>query len=321
MRFDHIAAREPFILFEGAVIERLRRLPGIHLDPHILHAGFVYDLYSRPHLAQIYRRYMEIGRHHDLPLVVLTPTWRANPERVRQAGLASRQVNREGFHLLAALRDEQKSYARRISIGGLMGCRGDAYRPQEALSRARARRFHFSQAAALAEAGVDLLMGATLPALSEALGMGQAMAETGIPYLLSFVVRPTGTLLDGTPLHQAIAQIDAAVHPSPLAYMVNCVHPDVFAQAFTQVQHTAAETSARILGLQANTSAKPPEELDGADALQGQDPARFADAMLRLHKRLGVRALGGCCGTDDRHIAALARAVMASTGAQEPPGW
>ena len=318
MHFVEMVAREPFILFEGAVIELLRRSPQIPLDPHVLHAGLVYDANHSAALADIYGSYIDIGRNHNLPMAILTPTWRANPERVALAKLGDvGDVNRDGYRFLASIRDRYGKYARRVWIGGLMGCKRDAYRPQEALSSPQAARFHAPQARALAEAGADFIMAATLPAVSEAMGMATAIAETGLPYVLSFVVRPTGTLLDGTLLHRAIDNVDASVDPRPLAYMINCVHPSVLEQALRSERVRSPRVHERLLGLQANTSAQAPEELDNAEHLESQDPDTFADAMMRLHTELDIKALGGCCGTDDRHIASIAH--RAATHLQTTP--
>jgi homocysteine S-methyltransferase len=307
-----MVAREPFSLFEGAVIERLRRSAQISLDPHVLHAGLIYDADHSAALASIYGSYLDIGRNHNLPMVVLTPTWRANPERVALARLGDvHDVNRDAYRFLASIRGQYGEYARRVWIGGLMGCKGDAYRPQEALSSSQAARFHAPQAQALAEAGADFAMAATLPAVSEALGMANAIAEARLPYVLSFVVRPTGALLDGTPLNRAIDSIDASVDPPPLAYMVNCVHPSVFEQALRCEGVLSPRVHERLIGLQANTSARAPEELDNAECLESAEPDMFADAMMRLHINLGIKALGGCCGTDDRHIACIAHRAAA----------
>jgi S-methylmethionine-dependent homocysteine/selenocysteine methylase len=308
MRFARAVETEPFILFEGAVIERLRRSAAGALDPHVLHAGWVYDPAGRTVLEHVYRSYIDAGRDYDLPMVTLTPTWRADTERVARAGRGDVEtINRDGFRFLNAIRDTYGDYASKLWIGGLMGCRGDAYRPEEALPAKEAHRFHTPQVRALARAGVDLIVGTTLPALSEAVGMARAMAEAGLPYVLSFVIRPTGALLDATPLHQAIAEIDASVSPRPTAYMVNCVHPSVLEQALHSEQEHEAVIGERLLGLQANTSAKPPEELDGSACLESQAPDVFASAMMRLHTRFRLKALGGCCGTDDRHIARIAQ--------------
>lgn len=293
-------------LAEGAVIERLRRDPRIPLDPHILHAAFVETADGRAALRRIYAGYLDAAHDHGLNTVILTPTWRASAERCRAAGhTVPVQLNRNGVRLLQALRAEYGVDALRVRIGGLIGCAGDAYDPSEALTAEHARVYHTPQIEALAGAGVDFLFAATLPAFSEAQGLAQAMAASGLPYTLGFVLRPTGTLLDGRPLREAVARIDDAVNPSPIGYMVNCVHPEVYAEAIEREIAKGLPVD-RLLGLQANTSKRSPEELDGAAELDATDPEPFADAMVAVGRRFGLRILGGCCGTDDAHIRALA---------------
>ncbi len=310
MDFSQALVNAEFILAEGAVIERLRRDPAVTLDPHIANAGLVYSADGRAALARLYTQYLDIGRAYNLPMMVLTPTWRANPERLRLARFAdAAAVNGDSVRFLAGIRAGYGHYAGRIFLGGLMGCRGDAYNPAAALSPDEAAEFHRPQARALVGAGVDFLLAATLPAFSEALGMARAMAETGAPTILSFVLRPTGTLLDGTPLCEAIARIDAAVSPRPCAYLANCVHPRVYAAALTCALAQDPAAIGRIIGLQANTSAKSPEELDGLNTLDSEAPEPFAAAMLDVRRQFGARILGGCCGTDERHIAAIAGGV------------
>jgi homocysteine S-methyltransferase len=309
-RLPDMLAREPVILTEGAVIERLRRTPSVALDPHVLHAGFTLRAASRAALMDIYRGYLDVGRRHDLPLILFTPTWRATPERARAAGLDCRELNAAGTRLLVDLRHDAGAYGARVLIGGLMGCRGNAYDPGDALPTEEAAAFHAEQARSLAEAGVDFLMVATLPAFSEAIGLAHALTKTGVPYLLSFVLRSAGTLLDDTPLEHAIERIDASVTPAPLAYLVNCVHPDNFARGLGNVAGRAGdEPVRRIIGLQANTSARQPEELDGADALDGAAPEAFAEELAGVQQRFRLKVIGGCCGTDENHIDALAVAL------------
>jgi homocysteine S-methyltransferase len=310
MDFKQAIAHYSLILAEGALIERLRRNPAVRLNPHILHAGLVYDSRGQTALRQIYRQYLDIGRRSGLPLLTCAPTWRANPARLKQAGYNDQtDVNGDGVRFLASIRAEYGAYAGQVFVGGLMSCRGDAYRPAEALPAGEAAAFHRPQAGALAAAGVDFLLAATLPAASEALGLAWAMAECGTPYALSFVLRPGGTLLDGTPLHQAIAMIDSAANPAPLFYMANCVHPTVFESAFAAAISQSPSVAKRVIGLQANTSTKSPEELDHRGSLDGAEPEPFASAMVGLHRWFGTKILGGCCGTDNRHIAAIARRI------------
>jgi homocysteine S-methyltransferase len=305
--FPEFLRRHPRILGEGAIIERLRRDPATPLDPHLVNSAFLYDRAKRPALETLYRQYLQIGADHDLPLVLQTPTWRATAERIAAAGLADCDVNADNVHLLQHLRREFGPYAAKVVIGGLLGCRGDAYRPAETLDTPAAAKFHRWQAERLAAAGVDFLFGITLPALPEALGLAAALAATGLPYVLSFVVRPTGTLLDGTPLATALATLDAATSPPPVAYFINCTHPDLARAALFHPTHSSPQVRQRIIGLLGNTAALSPEALDGQAQLIAAEPEPFAAAMADLGRDAGLQILGGCCGTDDRHLRALAR--------------
>lgn len=309
--FQKLLAASPVILGEGAVIERLRRMPDIRLDDQVVNSALIYDDRGRSALGRICRQYLEIGRNYGLPLLLSTPTWRAGRERIAAAGLAGRDLNGDNFRFLDSLRREQGDYGKNVVIGGLLSCKGDAYKPQEALSATEARAFHAWQAEALAAAGVDLLLAATLPALSEALGLAQALAATGLAYLISFVARPEGTLLDGTPLKDAIAAIDSQASPPPLAYLINCTHASVFRRALCHERNSSPLVRERVIGLLANTAALSPEELDNSTALVEEAPELFGAAVAALHGELGMKVLGGCCGTDERHIDSLARRLAA----------
>lgn len=310
--FPAFLAEAPVILGEGAVIERLRRA-GVDLDPWLVNSALVYDPAGRAALAAICREYLDIGARHDLPLLLSTPTWRASRERIEAAGLAGRDVNGDNFRFLDELRQGCGAYGRKALICGLMSCRGDAYRPAEALPEDEAREFHSWQANALAAAGVDFLLAATLPALGEAVGLARAMAVTGMPHVVSFVVRPEGTLLDGTPLREAVAALDAAVSPRPVAYLVNCTHASFFRRALMHETNSSPLVRQRVVGLLANTAALSPEELDNADELVEEPPETFGRAVASLHRDLGMKVLGGCCGTDGRHIECLATELSGSS--------
>lgn len=308
-RFQKLLAASPVILGEGAVIERLRRMADIQLDDQVVNSALIYQEKGRAALAAICRQYLDIGRRYTLPLLLSTPTWRAGRDRIAQAGLAGRDVNGDNTRFLAELRDSYAVYAQQVAICGLMSCRGDAYRPAEAMTTQAAAGFHAWQADALAAAGVDLLLAATLPALSEALGLARAQAATGLPYLISFVARPEGTLLDGTPLNVAIASIDSAITPRPLAYLINCTHASIFRSAMRHESNSSPLVRERVIGLLANTAALSPEELDDRHQLVEEVPETFGSSMSALHQELGMKVLGGCCGTDQRHIECLARGL------------
>jgi len=291
----------PIILGEGAVIERLRRNTDFELDPFIVNSAFIYDKAKRTALETIYRQYLDIGFQYDLPLLLSTPTWRANQKRIAAAGYERRDVNGDNFRFLDALRTSYGLYAQKVVICGLLSCQGDAYNPAEALEPDAAYEFHTWQSMKLAEAGVDFFLAATLPAFGEATGLASALAVTNKPYIISFVVRPEGTLLDGTPLINAICGIDNAVTPKPTAYLV------IFRSAIFNEINSSSFVRTRIVGLLANTAAVNPEELDNSAELLEEEPDAFGQSVASLHEDLGMKILGGCCGTDHRHIRYLAK--------------
>lgn len=309
--FQELLAASPVILGEGAVIERLRRWEGIELDDHVVNSALIYQNAGRLALTAICNQYLEIGRTYNLPLLLSTATWRAGRDRIAAAGLAGRDLNGDNARFLFQLRDRFGDYARKVSICGLMSCRGDAYKPAEAMDARSAAGFHGWQADALAASGVDFLLAATLPALSEAIGLARVQAATGLPYLISFVARPEGTLLDGTPLCDAIDAIDAAAAPRPLGYLINCTHALIFRRAMLHETNSSALVRERVIGLLANTSSLTPEELDASDDLAEEDPEVFGRSVSALQSELGMQVLGGCCGTDERHIQCLARNLSA----------
>ena len=312
MDFETAVSIRPVLLAEGAVIERIHRLPEPVLDPLLLNTPLIYDPKGKAVMGGIYRGYADIGRVFGLPMILLTPTWRANPVRLARSGFDdARRVNTDCVHFVSDIRDGYGGAAADLFVGGLIGCVGDAYRPEEALGTNEAAVFHREQIDALAGAGVDFLLASTLPAVSEAMGIARAMGHCGLPYVLGFVVRGEARLLDGTPLARAMTMIDEGVQRAPLFYMINCVHPKVVGEVFSKAERQGQTIRGRMIGLQANTSSKSPEELDELDELDTEEPNAFADSMLQVHHRLGIKILGGCCGTDDRHIRCIAERVSA----------
>ncbi len=302
MNFDYILAENPLILIEGPIIERVKREFSFKLDKHIENALMIYDDNGKKLLNRIYREYIDIAKESDLPIINLTPTWRANPDRIELAGLKDKNINLDAFDFLSNIREEYIEFSKKILIGGLIGCKGDAYNPKEALSSDEAYHFHKFQIETLANAGVDLLFASTLPALSEALGIAISIANLtiSIPYILSFVIRPNGTLLDGTPLHQAISIIDYQVSRKPY-YMINCVHPTTFRKAMNNLDLPKQH----LIGLQANGSMKTPEELDNIDEIDSEEPNTWAKLMLSSSIDFNLKILGGCCGTNNQHLQSL----------------
>lgn len=288
------------VLMEAAVVERLRRDGRVVLDHRLVHATLLYDDGGRRELEKIYQGYVDIARDAGLPLLVCTPTWRANRERVEESGV-SRQVNADAVLFVRALRERQETGAPAIEIGGLIGCKNDCYRPREGLSAQESEVFHSWQIERLTSAGVDFLIAETLPNVHEATGIARAMAATGVPYILSFVINREGCLLDGTPLAEAVGILDQAAQVQAVGFMVNCAHPS-FLNAVKQPRRLFD----RLIGFQANASSLDHADLDGHSEIQVDDVRQWGREMLELNRRFGVKILGGCCGTGVEHLEYLA---------------
>lgn len=293
---------QPAILMEGALGERLKREYRLSFHPQLAMARLVYSGSGRAALRALWQEYLDIARRYGLPFLATTPTRRANQERVALAG-DTEAVIADNVNLL---REVQQSSGVEMYVGGLMGCKGDAYTGAGALSQAQARAFHAWQANLFCKAGVDFMYAGIMPTLPEATGMAQAMSDTGVPYIISFTIQKDGTLIDKTPIAEAIDFIDRTVGTKPLCYMTNCVHPRIVYAALSQPMNDTPAVKRRFLGIQANTSPLSYAELDGCADLQCSDPAALADELLRLRDISQIKLFGGCCGTDGRHLEQLA---------------
>jgi len=301
-----VARREP-ILTDGGIETHVMFDTDFEMDPHVQVAAMVGDEVGEPILREIYADYVAAGKDRGLPVVIGTPTFRASENFTPLAGLEDGAVER--LNRAAAAMHREIRHAGgwpETYIAGVIGPSGDAYTPGEAASAEAAAGYHRRQAVALAGAGVDFLFAATFPAVEEALGACEAMAATGLPYVISFVLDGDGNVLDGTPLGAAIALIDLQTDPNPLLHSISCVHPSVAARAVAAVRADAPGVYERLGELKANGSPLPTEELVKLDHVEGDAPDDFAAEMAALLDEGGLHVLGGCCGTTDAHMRALA---------------
>lgn len=298
-------SKEP-ILLEGALGERLKREFGLVPHDAVAWATLVYSERGRAALGFLWNQYIDIARQHGLAFAATTPTRRANRERAARAGHDAAIIRDN----VSYLREVQSAAGHPVYIGGLMGCRGDAYSGTDASSAQQAHAFHAWQAGLFDAANVDFLYAGIMPTRPEAIGMAQAMGETGIPYIMSFMIRDNGRLIDGTAIHDAIASIDEECNKRPLCYMINCIHPTVLHRALSMEFNRTSLVRERFCGIQANTSALPPEQLDGAEDLKCSDAGALVAGIGRLHELIDLRIAGGCCGTDDTHMRQIA-AILA----------
>jgi len=300
------------ILTEAAVIEAIRRSGDLSLHPRLENALLIYDEAGRKVLSHLYNDFISVARKSNIPIIICTPTWRANYERISEGDITG-NLNGDAVIFMQTLRAAWQSWASHIFIGGLVGCKNDCYKPDEGLSTKDAKSFHLWQVNQLAQAGVDFLLAATLPAVAEATGIALAMAQTDLPYIISFVINREGKILDGTSLEQAFDEIDAVCSRPPLGYQINCAYP-----SFLNAHQQPKSVLSRLIGFQGNASSLDHAQLDGAGSLKADEISDWGRRMIELNKKFSVKILGGCCGTNCEHLAFIVKNIAGQNPAIQP---
>ncbi|WP_342245577.1 homocysteine S-methyltransferase family protein [Pseudomonas sp. OTU5201] len=259
-------------------------------------------------LRKYFRAYCAIASHYGTGLILESPTWRANPDWATHLGFTPQglaEANRQAIALLEALRSEVASGRTPVVISGCVGPRGDGYIADEAMDEFQAQQYHSEQIGVFAETAADMVTAITMNYVEEALGVALAARELRLPVAISFTVETDGRLPTGQTLKEAIEQVDSATASYPAYYMVNCAHPD----HFEDVLVPGSRWVQRIRGLRANASRMSHAELNEATALDSGDPEELGAQYARLRQRLpNINVMGGCCGTDHRHIEQIAKA-------------
>ncbi len=296
MDIRKLLIKNDVILAEAAITEALRRSNKVELHPRLVNALLIYDKAGERELSHLYNDYISVAHKAGVPIVICTPTWRANKERLSETKLSS-NVNKDSVNFMKQLRSNWSSWEGNILIGGLIGCKNDCYKPTEGLSSQDAYDFHLWQLNKLAEAGVDFLIAETLPSVPEAKGIAQAMSKTGIPYLICFVINRKGKILDGNTLEYAFNEIDSVCDTPPTGFMISCSYP-----SFLNADEQPGSIFSRLIGYLANASSLDQSELDGAKTLEFDDIPDWGNRMIELNRRYAVKILGGCCGTNAQHL-------------------
>ena len=259
---------------------------------------------GRSLLTAYYDGYAAIARRAGAGLMLESATWRANPDWGDRLGYSAAdlaRVNRDAIIMLADLRDRYRADGLTdVVISGMVGPRGDGYQPGEEPAPDEAAAYHAAQIEALAGAGADIVSAYTLTSIGEAIGIVRAAGAAGVPVAISFTTETDGRLPGGETLAGAITRVDAAA--SPAYFQVNCAHPVHVAAALAE----PGGWRERIRGVRYNASTRSHAELDEAADLDEGDIGLLADRHRQLAGELPALAIvGGCCGTDARHVGAL----------------
>jgi S-methylmethionine-dependent homocysteine/selenocysteine methylase len=258
-----------------------------------------------------YERYARIAAENGVGIVLETATWRANADWAERLGHPPAQVaelNRRSVELLEDLRARYETDTAPIVISGCIGPRGDGYVVGDAMTAGGAEAYHATQIGTFAGTAADLVTALTMTYAGEAVGIVRAARAAAMPVVISFTVETDGRLPSGQPLRAAIEEVDAATDGYAAYFMVNCAHPS----HFDAVLEPGSAWTDRVIGLRANASRLSHAELDEAEELDTGNPEELALEYVALRERLPrLTVLGGCCGTDQRHVGAMCRAWLA----------
>lgn len=248
--------------------------------------------------------YVSIARDNGVGFIMESVTWRSSPDwgalmGYTPEGLA--EINKKAVAELVALRSELETNKSAMVISGGVGPRGDGYVPGEIMTPAAAQAYHAVQIGTFAETEADMITGLTITNAPEAIGLTNAAKAAGMPVVISFTVETDGKLPTGQSLKDAVAEVDAATDNGPAYYMINCAHPTHYAQSLE-----GGAWAERVKGMRANASRMSHAELDVAEELDDGDPVELGAEYAELRALYPwINVLGGCCGTDHRHTAAV----------------
>ena len=265
---------------------------------------------GRAAIERYFEGFLSLARDMDVGYILDTVTWKAHRHWASALGETPaelRAANEASAALAAELRERARN-PRPVVLNAVIGPRGDAYRPEQKIAADDAERYYGEQLGWLVSTEIDMVTGLTFNQASEAIGLVRAAGAAGLPAVISFTVETDGRLPDGQPLGEAIEAVDDGTGAAAAYFMVNCAHPDHFADAL------AGGWARRVLGIRANASRRSHAELDDAPDLDAGDPHELGQLYAGLLQRLPwLNVFGACCGGDLRHVRSIARAIAAET--------
>lgn len=295
---------DQLFITDGGLETTLVFLDGIELPEF---AAFVLlgELEGQHRLETYFLDYIHLAHRQGVGFIYESPTWRASSDWAKKLHLSEQQtaeLNRRAIDLGVALRSQFREEETPIVISGCIGPRGDGYSIANQMTAEEAAVYHAKQIDTLYQSEADMVAAYTINYVEEAIGITQAAQDYGIPVVISFTVETDGRLPSGQSLRSAIEMVDEATASGPVYYMINCAHPT----HFTHVLEPESEWTKRIKGIRANASCKSHAELDEATELDAGDPKEFGALYNDMRTRFPhITILGGCCGTDHRHVKAI----------------
>jgi len=270
------------------------------------------DRKGRQAIADYFRGFLSLARDTGCGYILDSVTWKAHQHWAEDLGASTdelKQANRDSIEFISSLRDEFSSNKAPILLNAIIGPRGDAYAPEEAVAAQQAEDYHAQQLGWLAETEVDMVSAMTFTQADEAIGIVRASNALNLPVVVSFTVETDGNLPTGQSLASAIEQVDGETQKGAAYFMVNCAHPDHFSHVLGD-----EPWARRIHGIRCNASRLSHAELDECESLDDGNPAELGQQYAQIITKMPwLNVFGGCCGSDLRHVTRIAQAITGSS--------
>lgn len=273
------------------------------------------DPAARAKMREYQNRFLGMAAAADTGYVLDTNTWRGCVSWAEVLGMTQGeflQLTVDAIDLAREISEDWDGQVDPVLINGVIGPAGDGYDATNAPDQDKSEQLHRPQIDVFADKGVDMVSAITMTNVPEAIGIVRGAAKRGLPVVVSYTVETNGRLPTGDTLAEAIERTDAATDNAPLYYMINCAHPD----HFHDLTGSGEDWLRRLGGIRANASRLSHAELDAAETLDDGDPDEFGHLHLSIYDQMpNLRVIGGCCGTDDRHVRCVSQHIHRKSAA------
>jgi homocysteine S-methyltransferase len=262
-------------------------------------------------IRDMYRRYLDVAAEQGTGLLLNGHDYRASPDWGAKLGYSAEGLRDMEQRTIQFLDEMRSEYADRVSdvyIAACIGPRGDAYGTGGDISENEAEDYHSVQLSNLQGTAADMAVAATFNNIPEAIGVIRAANAAGIPIGVSLTLTPEGRLRSGPSLREAVERVEEATEGGAAWFGTNCSHPLEFEPALAD----AGPWLERLRYVRPNAARMEKIALCSLGHLEDGDPVELGEQMAEVARMLPrTDIIGGCCGTDERHLAEIARKVNA----------
>jgi homocysteine S-methyltransferase len=265
----------------------------------------------------MYRRYFDVAEAYGTGILVTGHDYRASPDWARKLGYSLKGLTEMQHRTIQFLTDIRAEYEGRVSdvyVSGCIGPRGDAYGTGGGISEAESEDYHSVQLSNLVETDADMAIAQTFNNIPEAIGVVRAATAIGIPIGVCLTLTTDALLRSGPTLKEAVETIDDRTGGAAAWFGTNCSHPVEFEPAISE----AGAWAERLRYIRPNATQMEKIALCKLGHLEDGDPVELGHQIGDVARRFpNADILGGCCGTDERHLGEIAKNVNAVRNIQQ----